>query len=161
MVFPSVSPPASSSESSAGENVSCSEDLGSIPSPTASRRIHPGTISGSGLGHGKIPQLYQMRVTRWLSLVEYTCVYICVYVYIYVCIYICMCVCVYIHIPTHMHIYICVYIYIHTHTYAYISPGEGHGNPLQHSCLGKSHGQRRLAGYSPWGRKESDTTEAS
>ena len=24
---------------------------------------------------------------------------------------------------------------------------------------GKSHGQRRLAGYSPWGRKESDTTE--
>ena len=25
--------------------------------------------------------------------------------------------------------------------------------------LGKSHGQRSLAGYSPWGRKESDTTE--
>ena len=24
---------------------------------------------------------------------------------------------------------------------------------------GKSHGQRSLAGYSPWGRKESDTTE--
>ena len=24
---------------------------------------------------------------------------------------------------------------------------------------GKSHGQRNLAGYSPWGRKESDTTE--
>ena len=24
---------------------------------------------------------------------------------------------------------------------------------------GKSHGQRTLAGYSPWGRKESDTTE--
>ena len=24
---------------------------------------------------------------------------------------------------------------------------------------GKSHGQRRLAGYSPWGRKESDMTE--
>ena len=23
----------------------------------------------------------------------------------------------------------------------------------------KSHGQRSLAGYSPWGRKESDTTE--
>ena len=33
------------------------------------------------------------------------------------------------------------------------SPGEGHGNPLQYSCLGKSHGQRNLAGYSPWGRK--------
>ena len=25
--------------------------------------------------------------------------------------------------------------------------------------LGKSHGQRSLAGYSPWGRKESDMTE--
>ena len=39
------------------------------------------------------------------------------------------------------------------------SPGEGNGNPLQYSCLEKSHGQRILAGYSPWGRKESDTTE--
>ena len=26
---------------------------------------------------------------------------------------------------------------------------------------GKSHGQRSLAGYSPWGRKESNTTELS
>ena len=25
--------------------------------------------------------------------------------------------------------------------------------------LGKSHGQRSLAGYSPWGHKESGTTE--
>ena len=25
--------------------------------------------------------------------------------------------------------------------------------------LGEFHGQRSLAGYSPWGRKESDTTE--
>ena len=24
---------------------------------------------------------------------------------------------------------------------------------------GESHGQRSLVGYSPWGRKESDTTE--
>ena len=39
------------------------------------------------------------------------------------------------------------------------SPGGGHGNPLQHSCLENPHGQRSLAGYSPWGRKESDTTE--
>ena len=38
------------------------------------------------------------------------------------------------------------------------SPGEGNGNPLQYSCLGKSHGQRSLTGYSPWGRKELDTT---
>jgi len=26
---------------------------------------------------------------------------------------------------------------------------------------GKSHGQRSLAGYNPWGRKKSDTTEAT
>ena len=30
---------------------------------------------------------------------------------------------------------------------------------LQYSCLENPHGQRSLAGYSPWGRKESDTTE--
>ena len=30
---------------------------------------------------------------------------------------------------------------------------------LQYSCLENPHGQRRLAGYSPRGRKESDTTE--
>ena len=35
------------------------------------------------------------------------------------------------------------------------SPGEGNGDPLQHSC----RGQRSLAGYIPWGHKESDTTE--
>ena len=39
------------------------------------------------------------------------------------------------------------------------SPGEGHGNPLQYSCLENPHGQRNLAGYSQWGRKESDMTE--
>ena len=37
-------------------------------------------------------------------------------------------------------------------------PGEGNGNPFQYSP-GKSHGRRSLIGYSPWGRKESDTTE--
>ena len=36
---------------------------------------------------------------------------------------------------------------------------EGNGNPLQYSCLEKTHGWRSLAGYSPWGREESDTTE--
>ena len=39
------------------------------------------------------------------------------------------------------------------------SPGEGNGNPLQHSWLEKFHGQRSVAGYSPWGYKESDMTE--
>ena len=38
-------------------------------------------------------------------------------------------------------------------------PGVGHGNPLQYSCLENPHGQRSLAGCSPWGHKESDTTE--
>ena len=39
------------------------------------------------------------------------------------------------------------------------SPGGGHGNPLQYSCLENPHGQRSLVGCSPWGCKESDTTE--
>ena len=39
------------------------------------------------------------------------------------------------------------------------SPGEGHGNPLQGSCLKNPHGQRNLAGYSPWGAKELNRTE--
>ena len=39
------------------------------------------------------------------------------------------------------------------------SPGGGHGHPLQYSCLENPYGQRSLASYSPWGRKESDITE--
>ena len=39
------------------------------------------------------------------------------------------------------------------------SPGEGNGNPLQALLPGKTHGQRSLIGYSPWGCKELDTTE--
>ena len=42
----------------------------------------------------------------------------------------------------------------------------GMGDPLEeempiHSSIlaGESHGQRRLAGYSPWGHKESDAAE--
>ena len=37
--------------------------------------------------------------------------------------------------------------------------GGGQGNPLQYSCLENPYGQRSLAGYSPWGYKESDMTE--
>ena len=37
--------------------------------------------------------------------------------------------------------------------------GRRHGNPLWYSCLENPHGQRSLAGYSPRGHKESDTTE--
>ena len=39
------------------------------------------------------------------------------------------------------------------------SSGGGHGNPLQYSCLENPHGQRSLAGYSPRGHKELDTSE--
>ena len=40
------------------------------------------------------------------------------------------------------------------------SPGRGHGNPLQCSCLDSPHGQRSLEGCSPWGCKELDVTES-
>ena len=39
------------------------------------------------------------------------------------------------------------------------SPGEGHGNSLQFSCLENPHGQNSLAGYNAWDCKESDMTE--
>ena len=39
------------------------------------------------------------------------------------------------------------------------SPGEGNGYPLQYSGLENPMGERSLAGYSPWGRKEARTTE--
>ena len=43
------------------------------------------------------------------------------------------------------------------------SPGEAHGNPFQYSCLENTHGQKSLAGYSPWDMTEclrqSDMTE--
>ena len=38
-------------------------------------------------------------------------------------------------------------------------PGEGNGNPLQYSCLENSMDRGAWVGYSPWGHKESDTTE--
>ena len=37
--------------------------------------------------------------------------------------------------------------------------GEGNGNPLQYSCLDNPIDGGGLVGYSPWGCKESDTTE--
>ena len=39
------------------------------------------------------------------------------------------------------------------------SPGGGHGDLLQYSCLENPHGQRSLVGYSPLGHKELGTTE--
>ena len=39
------------------------------------------------------------------------------------------------------------------------SPGGGQGNPLQYASWENPHGQRSLAGYSPWGRKVLDMSE--
>ena len=39
------------------------------------------------------------------------------------------------------------------------SPGEGNGNPLQDYCLENPMDRGSLVGYSPWDRKELDTTE--
>ena len=39
------------------------------------------------------------------------------------------------------------------------APGEGNGYSFQYSCLENPHGQRSLAGHSPWGHRESDMTE--
>ena len=41
------------------------------------------------------------------------------------------------------------------------SPGGGRGNPLHYSCQEKSHGQRSLVGYSPWGHKGLATPQAT
>ena len=41
------------------------------------------------------------------------------------------------------------------------SPGGGHGNPLQYSCLENPMDRGALVGYSPQGRKELDTIEAT
>ena len=40
-------------------------------------------------------------------------------------------------------------------------PGRRKWQPTPVFLLGESHGQRSLVGYSPWGRKELDTTEAT
>ena len=44
-------------------------------------------------------------------------------------------------------------------SYGFYYLGKGNGNPPQYPMAGKAHGWRSLVGYSPWGCKESDTTE--
>ena len=39
------------------------------------------------------------------------------------------------------------------------SSGEGNSNPFQYSCLGESHGQRSLVGYTTQSSNESNMTE--
>ena len=41
------------------------------------------------------------------------------------------------------------------------SPGGGNGNPTAVFLPGESHEQSSLTGYSPWGRKGSNTTEVT
>ena len=85
-------------------------------------------------------------------------------------------------IHTHTHICVCIYIFffrcfslvvknlpasggvlrdIGSIPGSAMSPGGGHGNPLQYSCLGESQGLRSLVGYSLWGCKESNMTEVT
>ena len=40
-------------------------------------------------------------------------------------------------------------------------PGGRNGNPTPVLLPGDSHGQKSLVGYSPWGCKELDTTDAT
>ena len=54
--------------------------------------------------------------------------------------------------------------YIYAHSYNGIQrhhkyDGKWKWQPTPVFLLGKPHGQRRVAGYSPWGRKELETTE--
>ena len=73
-------------------------------------------------------------------------IHICVHVCVCVCVYSCVCVCV------------CIYMGF---------PGGSEGKVYLEKAVqptpvflpGESHGQRSLAGYSPRGHKESDTTE--
>ena len=47
------------------------------------------------------------------------------------------------------------------HPWVWRIPWRRAWQPTPAFLPGKSHGQRSLAGYSPWGHKESDTTEAT
>ena len=87
-----------------------------------------------------------------------------VYTYTYVCTHLCV----------YTHTYACTHTHTHTHTRIWLpwwlngeeltvdagdvgmipglrrSPGEGDDNPNPISLPVKSHGQKSLAGYSPW-----------
>ena len=95
---------------------------------------------------------------------------------IHICIYVCMYAYTYTYVCTHLCVYTHTYACTHTHTHTRIwlpwwlngeeltvdagdvgmipglrrSPGEGDDNPNPISLPVKSHGQKSLAGYSPW-----------
>ena len=102
-----------------------------------------------------------------------------IYIYIYIYIKVCVCVCVYtgtniyplffqIHLPNRSYRVlstefcaiqqVLVSYLFHMQQYVY-RRRQWHPTPVL--LPGKSHGQRSLVGCSPWGREESDTTEAT
>ena len=56
-----------------------------------------------------------------------------------------------------MEAHVCIYAYFYPHSIDEKRRRRGHPTPVL--LPGKSHGWRSLVGCSPWGRKESDTTE--
>jgi len=56
-------------------------------------------------------------------------------------------------------IYICREMYTHVHSMGKAYTSEKAMAPTPVLLPGKSHGPRSLVGCSPWGHKESDTTE--
>ena len=57
-------------------------------------------------------------------------------------------------------LFIYIYIYIHTHTHTGHISWRRKWHPTPVFLPGKSRGWKSLLGYSPWGHKESDTTES-
>ena len=88
---------------------------------------------------------------------------------------------VFVCVNMHMCVYLHLHIHIHTHGASLVAQlvknlptmwetwvqslvwedplEEGMAETLQYLCLATPHGQRSLAGYNPWGPKETDVTE--
>ena len=99
--------------------------------------------------------------------------YVCMYVYMCVCVYMCACIYVCMYICVHVYMCVCMGLSVaqwvknlpamqesaHDAGDLGLIPGSGRfpwrrkWQPTTVLLPGKSHGQRRLVGYSPWGRK--------
>ena len=92
----------------------------------------------------------------------YVCIhiymYVCIHIYVYVCIHIYVCMYTYICMYVYIYIYVCMYTYIYMYVCIHIY-WRRKWQPTPVLLPGESHGGRSLVGYSPWGHKESDTTE--
>ena len=103
--------------------------------------IPPGSLSPFCiLGKSMCVALHQLLCTKWLS-----------------------CVCTYAHLCQDNRNLTFTYIFIVFQTVKrnYFMQRRNEKGMATHSIFlpGESHGQRSLEGYSPWGRKELDTTE--